>query len=157
MVTEKRGCTSDTVVIRSPIDRRLYRILHLTNGLTALLVHDPEIFPDGHLDADRTNEQNDDDDDYEEDNSDNDEDDDDDEEEYDEDEEDGEEDEEDGEGQEGDLRRKKKLGHFPTKKVFVICLTVNTYKHFMFLQFSTHCFFWISVYHIDTTIAFLVC
>lgn len=34
----------DNVVIKSPADRRSYRILHLPNGLTAVLVHDPEIF-----------------------------------------------------------------------------------------------------------------
>ncbi|KAL0922941.1 hypothetical protein M5K25_006972 [Dendrobium thyrsiflorum] len=36
----------DNVVIKSPTDRRSYRILHLPNGLTAVLVHDPDIFPD---------------------------------------------------------------------------------------------------------------
>lgn len=141
MITQKICYMSDTSVIRSPIDRRLYRILHLPNGLTALLVHDPEIFPDGHLDADRTKEQSDDegdDDDYEEDDSDDDEYDDEDEDEEEDDEEDG---DEDGEEQEGDRRRKKKRGDFPTKKVSVIYLTVNTDKKFMFQQFSTHCCF----------------
>lgn len=36
----------DDVVIKSPNDRRSYRILHLPNGLFALLVHDPEIYSD---------------------------------------------------------------------------------------------------------------
>ncbi|XP_028549687.1 nardilysin-like [Dendrobium catenatum] len=36
----------DNVVIKSPTDQRTYRILHLANGLTAVLVHDPDIFPD---------------------------------------------------------------------------------------------------------------
>ncbi|XP_062171748.1 nardilysin-like [Alnus glutinosa] len=42
-------CTlsSDDVVIKSPNDRRLYRLIELENGLRALLVHDPEIYPDG--------------------------------------------------------------------------------------------------------------
>ncbi|RWR80472.1 nardilysin-like protein isoform X1 [Cinnamomum micranthum f. kanehirae] len=38
--------SSDEIVIKAPTDRRLYRLLHLPSGLTALLVHDPEIFPD---------------------------------------------------------------------------------------------------------------
>ncbi|KAJ3699601.1 hypothetical protein LUZ61_003306 [Rhynchospora tenuis] len=38
----------DDVVIKSPNDRRSYRILHLPNGLFALLVHDPEIYSDGY-------------------------------------------------------------------------------------------------------------
>ncbi|XP_020689577.1 nardilysin-like isoform X1 [Dendrobium catenatum] len=41
----------DNVVIKSPTDRRSYRILHLPNGLTAVLVHDPDIFPDVALPA----------------------------------------------------------------------------------------------------------
>ncbi|XP_020576431.1 nardilysin-like [Phalaenopsis equestris] len=42
----------DNVVIKSPTDRRSYRVLHLPNGLTAVLVHDPDIFPDGALQGD---------------------------------------------------------------------------------------------------------
>ncbi|XP_078435815.1 insulinase (Peptidase family M16) family protein [Wolffia australiana] len=38
---------SDSAVIKSPNDKRQYRLLHLANGLCAVLVHDPEIFPDG--------------------------------------------------------------------------------------------------------------
>ncbi|GAB2274251.1 hypothetical protein Dimus_009016 [Dionaea muscipula] len=43
----KGGVTlsSDEVVIKSPNDERLYRYLELHNGLTALIVHDPEIYP----------------------------------------------------------------------------------------------------------------
>ncbi|KAF7119559.1 hypothetical protein RHSIM_Rhsim13G0059900 [Rhododendron simsii] len=43
------GCTfsSDDIVVKSPTDRRLYRYVQLQNGLCALLVHDPEIYPDG--------------------------------------------------------------------------------------------------------------
>ncbi|KAL0389128.1 UNVERIFIED_CONTAM: Nardilysin-like [Sesamum calycinum] len=42
------GCafSSDDVVVKSPTDRRLYRFIQLTNGLCALLVHDPEIYSD---------------------------------------------------------------------------------------------------------------
>ncbi|KAJ9145759.1 hypothetical protein P3X46_028104 [Hevea brasiliensis] len=41
-------CTykSDDLVIKSPNDRRLYRVIELDNGLCALLVQDPEIYPD---------------------------------------------------------------------------------------------------------------
>lgn len=35
--------SSDDIVIKSPNDRRLYRLIQLHNGLSALLVHDPEI------------------------------------------------------------------------------------------------------------------
>ena len=44
--------SADDVVIKSPNDRRLYRLLRLDNGLTALLVHDPEVFAGGPPDAD---------------------------------------------------------------------------------------------------------
>ncbi|ERN04132.1 hypothetical protein AMTR_s00077p00061270 [Amborella trichopoda] len=38
------GCfSSDSIVVKAPTDKRLYRILYLPNGLCALLVHDPEI------------------------------------------------------------------------------------------------------------------
>ncbi|KAH7677792.1 Insulysin protein [Dioscorea alata] len=47
------SCSPDDVVIKSPADRRLYRVLHLANGLTALLVHDPEIYSDGDDSGDR--------------------------------------------------------------------------------------------------------
>lgn len=39
--------SSDSVVIKSANDSRLYRVIHLSNGLVALLVHDPQIYPDG--------------------------------------------------------------------------------------------------------------
>ncbi|KAF8397033.1 hypothetical protein HHK36_018671 [Tetracentron sinense] len=39
--------SSDNIVIKAPTDKRLYRVVHLPNGLCALLVHDPEIFPGG--------------------------------------------------------------------------------------------------------------
>lgn len=39
--------SDDDVVLKSPNDRRLYRLIHLPNGLRALLVHDPEIYPEG--------------------------------------------------------------------------------------------------------------
>ena len=39
--------SSDGIVVKSPNDRRLYRLIELENGLRALLVHDPEIYPEG--------------------------------------------------------------------------------------------------------------
>ncbi|OWM66636.1 hypothetical protein CDL15_Pgr010287 [Punica granatum] len=44
------GCStfsSDDIVIKSPNDRRFYRLIRLDNGLSALLIHDPDICPDG--------------------------------------------------------------------------------------------------------------
>ncbi|AQL06823.1 Nardilysin-like [Zea mays] len=38
----------DELVIKSPNDKRSYRLLRLGNGLRALLVHDPEIYADGY-------------------------------------------------------------------------------------------------------------
>lgn len=38
--------SSDDIVVKSPNDRRLYRLVKLENGLRALLVHDPEIYPE---------------------------------------------------------------------------------------------------------------
>jgi len=43
----KGASDRDDVVLKSPNDRRLYRLLQLPNGLRALLVHDPEIYPEG--------------------------------------------------------------------------------------------------------------
>ncbi|KAJ7964315.1 Insulin-degrading enzyme [Quillaja saponaria] len=43
----RRSFSSDDIVVKSPNDRRLYRLLELENGLRALLVHDPEIYPEG--------------------------------------------------------------------------------------------------------------
>ncbi|CAN0903648.1 At1g06900 [Linum grandiflorum] len=102
---------SDDLVIKSPNDKRLYRVIELDNGLCGLLIHDPEIYPDGEAppppgddaalkdgrglkdmseDDDDDEELDDDDDDMEEEDDDDDDDD-----------EDEEEDDEDGEGEEG--------------------------------------------------------
>ncbi|KAF1891133.1 hypothetical protein Lal_00001272 [Lupinus albus] len=78
--------SSDDVVLKSPNDRRLYRLLQLQNGLRALLVHDPEIYPQGPPKYDAQNDEDEEDEDE-------DEDDDEDEEEYEEEEEEDEEDE----------------------------------------------------------------
>ncbi|XP_004300711.1 PREDICTED: insulin-degrading enzyme-like [Fragaria vesca subsp. vesca] len=37
--------SSDDIVIKSPNDKKLYRLITLENGLTALLLHDPDIYP----------------------------------------------------------------------------------------------------------------
>ncbi|KEH34462.1 insulin-degrading enzyme [Medicago truncatula] len=89
--------SSDDVIVKSPNDNRLYRLVHLKNGLQALIVHDPEIYPegapkDGSIDEDDEEEDDEDEEDDEED---------DDEGEDDEDEEEEDEDEEDVEGREG--------------------------------------------------------
>ncbi|KAM6578444.1 hypothetical protein CsatB_030281 [Cannabis sativa] len=47
MATGRCTFSSDDIVIKSPNDSRLYRVIKLENGLSALLVHDPEIYPDG--------------------------------------------------------------------------------------------------------------
>lgn len=85
----------DNVVLKSPNDRRLYRLIHLPNGLRALLVHDPEIYPEGppkHVSNEDEVEEEDDDDEEE----------DEDEEEEEEDEDDDDDDEEEEEGNEMD-------------------------------------------------------
>lgn len=49
MGNEKGDCLflSDEIVVKSPNDKRSYRLIQLDNGLSALLVHDPDIYPDG--------------------------------------------------------------------------------------------------------------
>ena len=112
MALGSSSSSSDEIVIKAPTDRRLYRLLHLPSGLTALLVHDPEIFPDAPpqdsepLENGKEEEEEEDDDDDEEEEEDED---DEDEEEEDEDDEEGEEDEE--------VPDKKRGGDMPTKKV----------------------------------------
>ncbi|KAI3450239.1 hypothetical protein Pfo_006904 [Paulownia fortunei] len=63
------GCalSSDDVVVKSPTDRRLYRFIQLTNGLCALLVHDPEIYSDEPSGNPKTDEYEDEDEDADED------------------------------------------------------------------------------------------
>lgn len=111
-------CTSssDDIVIKSPYDRRLYRLIKLDNGLTALLVHDPEIYPQGEsepskaiVQSEAEEEEEDEDDEDEDSEGEDDEDDDDDEED----------DDEDGEGEEAELK-KKKGGASQTKKVGIV-------------------------------------
>lgn len=106
-------CTysSDDVVIKSPNDRRLYRLIKLDNGLSALLVHDPEIYPNGppqhsHSEPEEDGEEEGDDEDEEEEDGE--------EEEVSE----GDDDEEDDEEEEdGELKKKRKGSASQTKKV----------------------------------------
>nr|XP_027190387.1 nardilysin-like isoform X2 [Cicer arietinum] len=85
---------TDDVVLKSPNDSRLYRLVHLKNGLQALLVHDPEIYPEGTPKPVSIDEEDDDDEEGDEEDGDEDDDDDDDDEE-DDDEEEGSEEEDD--------------------------------------------------------------
>lgn len=108
----------DDLLIKSPNDQRSYRVLHLSNGLFALLVHDPEIYsqPQGARDGDDAMEEasSGDDDEEEED-----EDDDDDEMEDDE-ELDSEEEEEETRGGESEATRKKNKDETVKKVWFVL-------------------------------------
>lgn len=110
--------SSDDAVVKSPNDRRLYRLLRLHNGLSALLVHDPEIFPDGtpparHADGDDEEED-------EEDEDEDDEDDDDDEE--------GEEDEAD-DGEEEEEEEEEGPQHGQTKKAAAaMCVGIGSFS-----------------------------
>jgi nardilysin len=112
--------SSDDVVLKSPNDSRLYRLIHLENGLQALLVHDPEIYPEGPpktdaMDEDEEEEEEDDDEEDEEDGMDEDDD------EEDEDEEEGSDDELEGrEGGKGAANQSKKV-------VFLCCFCVNDF------------------------------
>lgn len=117
-------CAGVNIVIKAPGDHRSYRFLHLSNGLTALLVHDPEIFPNGPPEASSAEEMegmnmsgN------EDENEDEDEDDDDDEDEDDEGE-DGDEDDEEEEGKgegngRGDDEEEENSVNYPPKKVCI--------------------------------------
>ncbi|KAG2260722.1 hypothetical protein Bca52824_080016 [Brassica carinata] len=47
MSVTKAVSSLDNVVVKSPNDRRLYRVIELENGLCALLIHDSDIYPEG--------------------------------------------------------------------------------------------------------------
>lgn len=107
--------SSDNVVKKSPNDKKLYRFLQLENGLCALVVHDPEIYPpsenlitDGECTEEDEEEDDDDGDDLDEDYDDEEE-----EEDDDEDDEDNDDDEDDG----GSKKSKGKKASSQTKKV----------------------------------------
>lgn len=111
------ACTfsSDDIVIKSPNDSRLYRLIELENGLQALLVHDPEIYPDGPPKSLENGHEVDEDLDEEEE-----EEDEEDEEEEDDDDDDEEEEEEEAEGRE--VKGKGKKGASSQTKKVSVCI-----------------------------------
>ncbi|CAN6468935.1 unnamed protein product [Victoria cruziana] len=120
----------DDVVVKAPTDRRLYRILRLPNGLTAIIVHDPEIFPQSDAQSgkgeeeEEVMEEDEDDDDGEEEDEEGDEDDEEGDEEGDE-----EEDEEEDENEGLPHKKRKKAGRsFPTKKAAAaMCVKMGSF------------------------------
>jgi nardilysin len=118
MSSMKSVSALDNVVVKSPNDRRLYRVIELENGLCALLIHDPDIYPEGSV-PDQIDE---DDEDGEEEDSDGSSEDDDDDED---DEEDGEGDEEDEDEDEDEVKGK---GDHQTKKAAAaMCVSMGSF------------------------------
>ncbi|KAG5514985.1 hypothetical protein RHGRI_036132 [Rhododendron griersonianum] len=122
------SCTfsSDDIVVKSPTDRRLYRYVQLQNGLCALLVHDPEIYPDGPVEPSKTNgEDQDDDEELEEEDDDDDED-----EDEDDDEDEGvEEEEEESEGDGGEAKAKGKRDASQSKQAAAaMCVGMGSFS-----------------------------
>ncbi|KAF8397117.1 hypothetical protein HHK36_016024 [Tetracentron sinense] len=130
----------DNIVIKAPTDKRLYRVVHLPNGLCALLVHDPEIFPDGPpepseaiANRDKMEQEEESEDDEEDDDDDEEDDDDDDEEE-------GEEDEdEEDDCDEEDVEGRKKSAISQTKKAAAaMCVGIGSFSDPFEAQGLTH-------------------
>jgi nardilysin len=117
----------DELVVKSPSDKRSYRLLRLANGLCALLVHDPEIYADGGP-APKPGEDVD-----MEDGDDDDDDEDDDDEEYSDEEGDDDDDEEDDEDDDGSepKRKKEKGGSEPVIKK--VAMRFCSYRHLLSL------------------------
>uniref|UniRef100_A0A0E0KDF5 Peptidase M16 N-terminal domain-containing protein n=1 Tax=Oryza punctata TaxID=4537 RepID=A0A0E0KDF5_ORYPU len=124
----------DELVTKSPSDHRSYRLLRLPNGLCALLVHDPEIYPDGypdphaskpHKDEDMEEEEEEDDDEEDGDEDDGDEEYSDEEGEDDEDDEGDEEEEDDEEDGSEPKRRKEKGSSEPLVKKAAAAMCVG--------------------------------
>ncbi|KAL1370247.1 hypothetical protein HN51_000534 [Arachis hypogaea] len=112
--------SSDDVVFKSPNDRRFYRLLHLSNGLQALIVHDPEIFPQGPLqDEDEADDEEDEDEE---------EDDDDDEDEEDEEDDEEEEEEEEGEETGMDIDGNKDAAAQTKKAAAAMCVGIGSFS-----------------------------
>ncbi|XP_010480372.1 PREDICTED: nardilysin-like [Camelina sativa] len=111
----KSVSTLDNVVVKSPNDRRLYRVIELENGLCALLIHDPDIYPEGSV-PDQVDE--DDEDGEEEEDSDGSYEDDD--------EEEGEGDEEDDEDEDED-EVKEKGDHQTKKAAAAMCVSMGSF------------------------------
>ncbi|KAM2047075.1 hypothetical protein ACFX1T_005783 [Malus domestica] len=124
-------CTfkSDDIIIKSPNDRRLYRLIELENGLSALLVHDPEIYPEGppensksveHREAEEEEEDDDMDDEDGEEGEDG---------EGEDDEEDDDDEDEEAEGRDGELKKKGKGGDSHTKKAAAaMCVGIGSFS-----------------------------
>ncbi|KAL0797443.1 hypothetical protein Bca101_052617 [Brassica carinata] len=116
MPETKAVSTLDNVVVKSPNDRRLYRVIELENGLSALLIHDPDIYPEG-LPADGQIPMDEDDEDGEEEEEDSDG-------SY----EDDEDDEEDEEGDDGDEDEVEEKGDHQTKKAAAaMCVAMGSF------------------------------
>ncbi|WVY95406.1 hypothetical protein V8G54_034494 [Vigna mungo] len=130
----------DNVVLKSPNDRRLYRLLHLPNGLRALLVHDPEIYPEGppkHApEEDEVEEGEEDEDDEEEEEEEDD--DDDEEEEEDDDDEEEEEDDDEGDGEKDGVKGGGGAAAQSKKVAFLLCCAYFGNAHFDF-SFGLQC------------------
>ncbi|PIN02720.1 Nardilysin [Handroanthus impetiginosus] len=119
------GCafSSDDVVVKSPTDRRSYRFIQLTNGLCALLVHDPEIYsdePSGNREHDNTEDKDEDEDEEEEEGEEEDS-----EEEEEEEEGSGEEEEGDGEEENEDVNELK--GSVQKKAAAALCVGMGSF------------------------------
>lgn len=114
--------SSDNLVVKSPTDQRLYRLIQLGNGLCALLVHDPEIYADGAIEPSQVNSDDDENDDEEGEDDEND----DEESEYsDEEEDDGEE----GDDNEEEEKGKAKKGASQTKKAAAaLCVGMGSFS-----------------------------
>lgn len=113
--------SSDTIVKKSPNDRRLYRYLQLHNGLCALLVHDPQIYPPSdNLASDGECTEEDEEDDEEDDDGDD----------YDEEEDDEDEDEdEDDDEDDGSRKGKGKKAASQTKKAAAaVCVGMGSFS-----------------------------
>ncbi|KAK9279411.1 hypothetical protein L1049_013090 [Liquidambar formosana] len=125
MAVARPTFSSDNIVIKSPNDRRLYRLIQLDNGLCALLVHDPEIYADGPLEPSQTPENGDDDGGEEEDDEDGEE-----EGDYCEDDEGDEDDEEDDEDDDNEEEEKKAdKGASQTKKAAAaMCVGMGSFS-----------------------------
>ena len=119
------ACTfsSDDIVIKSPNDSRLIRLIELENGLQAFLVHDPEIYPDGRPKSlENGHEINEDLAEEEEEEEDEDEEDDEDDDEEEEDEEEDDDDEEEEEEEDHEVKGKGKKGASSQTKKVSVCI-----------------------------------
>jgi nardilysin len=122
MASARCTFSSDNMVIKSPNDSRLYRLIELDNGLQALLIHDPEIYPDGPPktleNGEQVDEENDDD-------AEGSEEEEEEEEDEDEDEDDEEDEDEEDEDEDEEVKEKGKKGSSSQTKKVSLCLNLN--------------------------------